>query len=106
MIDRAVRATLAGILLFVIGLAIAGGAFQNYRRERERLEGWDRAEGRVAQILHLSGGASRPVVSFTASNGDHIRFTAVGALTGRAYQVGDSVIVLYPRDDPSAARLE
>ena len=100
-----VRATLAGILLFVIGLAIAGGAYMNYSRERERLEAWLRADGEVVQVLHLSNGASRPVIAFTAG-GDRYRFTASGRLAEHRYGIGDRVAVRYPIGDPSAAVID
>lgn len=105
MADNAVRATLAGILLFVIGLAIGGGALENYRRERERLRGWQQAAGEVVQLFQVSGG-SRPVIAFTAAGGDRIRFTAAGPLATGRYKVGDPVRVVYPAADPSAARLD
>ena len=105
MSDHPVRATLAGILLFVIGLAIGGGAWENYRRERERLAAWQRADGQVVQVLHLASG-NRPIVSFAAGAGERIRFTAMGRLAERTYQVGDHVPVLYPAVDPSAARID
>ncbi len=106
MAEYPVRATLAGILLFAIGLAIGGGAYENYRREGDRLEGWQRVNGQVVQLLAAPGGASRPVIGFTAADGDRIRFTASGPGSDRAYRVGDSVAVLYPMTNPSAARID
>jgi hypothetical protein len=105
MSEHPVRATLAGILLFVIGLAIGIGAIENFRRERDRLQGWTRAEGEVVQVLQVSG-RSRAVVGFTAAGGDRIRFTDPGGAGRRDYRVGERVPVLYPVVDPSAARLD
>jgi hypothetical protein len=76
--EHPIRAALAGILLVAIGLAIGGGALQNYWRERERLQAWARTEGEVVQLLTASGGA-RPIVGFTTSTGDRIRFTALNS---------------------------
>jgi hypothetical protein len=102
--DHPVRATLSGILLFAIGVAIGAGAFESYRRERDQLKGWQRADGRVVQLLPHAGGQPRPIVGFTAAGGDHIRFTSPAP--GRTYAVGDAVPVLYPVVDPSAARID
>lgn len=106
MAQHFVRATMAGLLLFVIGLAIGGGAFENFQRERERLEGWQRVDGEVVQLITESSRAARPVIGFTAAGGDRIRFTAMGSLGHREYHVGDRVPVLYPLTDPSGARID
>lgn len=100
-----IRAALAGILLFVIGLAIGIGAFENYRRERDAIAGWTAADGKVVQILQSTSG-SRPIVAFTADDGTRIRFTAAVPRGAGTYQVGNTVRVLYPPGDPAAARLE
>lgn len=105
MADQTLRATLAGVLLFAIGIAIGGGAIVNYQRERANLEGWQRADGEVLYFLTGPDGKPRPQIGFSAG-GERFRFTGVGALANRAYKVGDHVEVLYPADDPRAARLE
>jgi hypothetical protein len=104
MADRSMRAALAGVLLSVIGLAIGIGAFENYRRDRERLQGWTRTNGEVMQLLQASSG-TRPIVSFTAADGTRIRFTAL-VPRGSSYKAGDTVTVVYPPDDLSAARID
>ena len=106
MAEYSVRATLAGVLLFVIGVAIGGGAYENYRRERDRLLAWVQAEGEVVQLLTTSEGKSRPVVGFQTKTGDRIRFTPTGRAADRSYKSGDRVTVLYPAADPAAARIE
>ena len=104
MADRSMRAALAGVLLSVIGLAIGIGAFENYRRDRERFQGWTRTNGEVMQLLQASSG-TRPIVSFTAADGTRIRFTAL-VPRGSSYKAGDTVTVVYPPDDLSAARID
>src|SRR3954452_6590760 len=99
-----IRAALAGVLLVVIGLAIGIGAFENYRRDRERLQAWTRTNGEVMQLLQSSSG-TRPIVSFTAAEGTRIRFTAL-VPRGSSYRVGDRVTVVYPPGDLSAARVD
>jgi hypothetical protein len=103
--DNYVRATLAGILLFAIGIAIGGGAVVNYQRERAALEGWQRADAHVVEMVTRSG-TTRPRVSFVAANGERIRSDVTGPLTGKSYQVGDAVVIIYPLDDPAHPQLE
>ncbi len=106
MADNPVRATLAGVLLFALGVAIGGGAIMNYERERQRLLAWNRAEGEVVQLLQVSGGRARPIVSFATGSGDRIRFTAMGRTADRQYRIGERVPVIYPIADPAAARID
>lgn len=106
MAEYPVRATLAGVLLFVIGVAIGGGAYENYRREQENLLAWVRADGEIVQVLTSAEGKPRPRVSFKSHSGDLFRFTASGPGANRSYKVGDHVTVLYPAADPEAARID
>ena len=69
-----IGATLAGTLLFVIGLAIAAGTYENAWKERERRQHFLHAEGTVVAVLG-TGASARPVVAFTSSSGDHLSFT-------------------------------
>ena len=105
MADNPLRATLAGILLFAIGLAIGGGAFVNYQRERDALEGWQRADGQVVELAQFGDGKVRPRVAFTV-NDEIFRFTPRGPLADRTYSVGDHVLVVYPFGAPKSAQLE
>ena len=87
MAEYSVRATLAGVLLFVIGVAIAGGAYENYRREQDNLLAWVRVDGEVVQLETTAEGESRPVVGFKTNSGDLIRFRPTGrdnTASGRA----------------------
>jgi len=101
-----VRATLAGVLLFVIGVAIGGGAYENYRREDDRLQAWVQADGEVVELLTTAEGKPRPVVRFKTNTGDLMRFWPTGPSANRSYKVGDRVPVLYPAADPGAARID
>jgi Protein of unknown function (DUF3592) len=103
--DTALRATLAGILLFAIGLAIGGGAIVNYQRERAALDGWQRADAQVVEMVTRNG-KTRPRVSFVAANGERIRSDVTGPLAGKAFQVGDAVVIIYPLEDPAHPQLE
>jgi uncharacterized protein DUF3592 len=97
------KATLAGVLLFAVGLALAGGLFYLDRQERDRLASWDHAEGKVTDNLAPSSG-DRVLqrIAFTTTTGTRISFT-VAASRRRAYAIGDAVPVLYPADQPESA---
>jgi hypothetical protein len=107
MAEYPVRATLAGVLIFVIGIAIAGSTVISERRDRERREGWITAHGTVVDMLPgPPNGSPRPVVAFDTAEGERIRFTAVGRSTWRALKVGDAVPVIYPFALPDQARVD
>ena len=106
MAEYPVRATLAGVLLFVIGVAIGAGAYENYRRERDRLLAWVQADGEVVEMVTSADGKPRPVVRFKTNTGDLIRFRPTGPAANRSYTVGEQVRLLYPAADPSAARID
>jgi hypothetical protein len=102
-----VRATLAGLLLFVIGVAIAGSTVVSELRERERRRVWLKADGAIVDIFPgPPGGAPRPVVTFTTPEGERIRFTSTARTGWRAPAVGDPVAVIYPIGLPTEARID
>lgn len=101
------RATIAGVLLFVIGLAIAGSTVISARRDRERRAAWISAAGTVVDVLPgPANGAARPVVAFDTPEGERVRFTPVTRGLLRELKVGDPVAVLYPFGLPSEARID
>ena len=107
MAQHPVRATLAGVLLFVIGLAIAGSTIVAERRERDQRQAWVHVYGAVVDTLPgPAGGPPRPVVSFETPDGDRIRFTPIGRGTWRTPRVGDTVPVIYPIGLPTEARID
>lgn len=107
MAEYPVRAMLAGVLLFVIGMAIAGSTVISERRDRERRQTWLKAEGTVVDVLPgPADGSPRPVVSFETPEGERIRFTPVTRGTWQALKPGDAVAVIYPFGMPSEARID
>ena len=107
MAEYPVRATLAGLLLFVIGVAIAGSTLVSELQERERRRAWLKADGMVVDIFPgPPGGAPRPVVSFTTPDGERIRFTSSARTAWRTPAVGDAVPVVYPIGLPTEARID
>jgi hypothetical protein len=97
-----VRAAIAGVVLFAIGIAIAAGTYETYWRSRQAREQLLAAEGTVVAVLG-KGSSVRPVVSFVTHAGEHLSFT--GKQPG-AYSPGNRVHVLYPSTNPDAAILD
>jgi hypothetical protein len=107
MAEYPVRATLAGVLLFVIGAAIAGSTIITEKRDRESRDGWVTASGTVVDMLPgPPDEPQRPVVAFDTAEGERVRFTPAGRSTWRALKVGDAVPVIYPFMLPSQARID
>ena len=104
MSDHPVAAAYAGVFLFIIGLAIGVGALEINRRERDRLQGWLRADGTVVALLAGADGG-RPQVAFIAANGERVGFT-LPQPSRRQYVMGGHVPVLYRADQPGEARLD
>src|SRR5829696_4905152 len=102
------RAATAGVLLFVIGLAIGGGAWQVARQESARLEGWHRADGTVVELLKrrtTDGEVLVPLIAFTSASGDRISFTAPPNRSAPSYITG-TVKVLYHPSHPQDATID
>ena len=104
MSDHPLGAAYAGVFLFIIGLAIGLGALEINRRERDRLQGWLRADGTVVALLS-GANATRPQVAFSTANGDRVSFTLLQS-GGRQYVIGERVPVLYRPEQPGDARLD
>jgi hypothetical protein len=102
------RAALAGVLLFTVGLAIAGGVYQVNRQEEEQIRGWRRADGTVVEILKRrspEGEVLLPLISFMTAAGERVSFTTRAAEGSPSY-VNDRVAVLYHPDHPQEALID
>jgi len=100
------RAAVAGVLLFAIGLALGAGLIFINQREQERLGTWERAEGRITDVLPApGGGAMLQHTAFTTAAGERISFT-VRTTPRLASAVNATVPVLYPPDDPRQALID
>ncbi len=69
MSEHPLKAASAGILLFIIGLAIAGGVDHVNRQEQEQLRGWRRADGTVVELLKRpspNGDVPVPLIAWPA----------------------------------------
>jgi hypothetical protein len=107
--EHPVTAAYAGVLLFIVGLAIGGGGLELNRRERERMQGWSRADGSIVFILAAPGASKRTgkaLVGFQTSSGDRITFTSPPRIGFRTLRSGEAVSVLYDPADPSRAVID
>jgi hypothetical protein len=102
------RAAFAGVLLFIIGLAIAGGVYQVNRQEQEQLRGWRRVDGTVVELLKRpspEGDVPVPLIAFTTAGADRVSFTA-NVKTQSPYYVNAPVKILYHPDHPQDAMID
>ena len=95
-------ATIAGVLLFAIGVAIAVGTYETSWQNRERRHQLLKADGTVVAVVGGTN-AGRPVVSFATASGERLGFTDRRAGT---YSPGERVTVLYPPENPAAAIID
>jgi hypothetical protein len=107
--EHPLGATFAGLLLFIIGLAIAGGAYQIDSKERQLRRGWIRTEGTVVQVLKrqtLDGAVFAPLIVFQATSGARVSFTARIGNESPQHAVGEKIPVLYSPQNPEAAEID
>ena len=95
-------ATIAGVLLFAIGLAIAAGTYESSWKERARRQQLLKAEGKVVAVVGGTN-AGRPVVAFATASGERLSFTD---RRSAPYALGERVTVLYPPENPIAAIID
>jgi hypothetical protein len=94
-----IGAVAAGILLFIVGLALGAYTWELNRSEADLVEGWLATDGTVTAVFG-EGPSARALVSFKTDNGDLIKFTAHPS---RRPSTGDTVRVLYPPFRPTSA---
>jgi hypothetical protein len=97
------RAAFAGVLLFVIGLGIAGGLLRINRQEQDRLNGWQRVDGTVVELLKrrtLDGEVTVPLIAFTTPSGERVSFTGPGDRKGPSLYVDAAIKLLYRPGNP------
>jgi hypothetical protein len=103
------RAAFAGVLLFVIGLGLAGGMLRINQQDQERLRGWGRADGTVVELLKrrtVEGDVVAPLIAFTASSGDRVSFTPATKNTGAPLYINAPIKVLYRLENPQEALID
>ena len=102
------RAAFAGVLLFVLGLGIAGGVWRINDEEQDRLRGWRRADGTVVELLKrrtADGDMPIPLIAFTTASGERVSFTVATGISA-PYYVDTAVKVLYHPDRPQDAMID
>jgi hypothetical protein len=103
------RAAFAGVLLFVVGLGIAGNLLRVSRQDQERLSGWSRANGTVVELLKrrtAEGDVTVPLIAFTTPSGDRVSFTAATVNAGPPLYVNAPVKVLFRLENPQEAMID
>jgi hypothetical protein len=107
--EHPLGATFAGLLLFIIGLGIAGGVYQIDVKERQLRRGWSSAEGTVVNVLKrqtLDGPVFSPLIVFQTESGTRVSFTARVANETQQHAIGDKILVLYPPERPESAEID
>jgi hypothetical protein len=102
------RAAFGGVLLFAIGVAIAGGTLQVNRQERDRLREWQRADGTVVQVLDRRSAQPDvviPLVAFTTASGERVSFTAPPGKASTFYMTAPVKVIYHP-DRPQEALID
>ena len=90
---------------------VLGGAGWAYFSQQRKMESRTAATGTVVELsmgVGASGHASMyyPVVEFTASSGEKIRFTSEFGSRPASHKIGQSVNVRYDAADPQKAEIE
>ena len=109
MSEHPLGATFAGLLLFIIGLGIAGGVYQIDSKERQLRREWVRAEGTVVQVVKrqtADGPVFAPLIVFQAASGARVSFTAPVSNQSRQHAIGEHISVLYPPQQPEHAEID
>jgi hypothetical protein len=107
--EHPLGATFAGLLLFIIGLGIAGGVYQIDAKERELRRGWVRTEGTVVNVLKrqtLDGSVFSPLIVFQTTSGTRVSFTARVSNETQQHAIGEKISVLYPPQHPESAEID
>lgn len=107
--EHPLGATFAGLLLFIIGLGIAGGVYQIDAKERQLRRGWLRAEGTVVDVLKrqtLEGPVFAPLIVFQTASGARVSFSARVSKDSDPHAIGEKIPVRYPPLDPEHAVID
>ena len=97
------------MLLFVVGLGLAGGVYTVNTKERELRAGWIAAEGTVAEVVKRRGADGDrfvPLVVFQTRTGNRVSFTGARAVETPHFAVGEQVRVRYPPPFPERAEID
>jgi len=96
---------LVGLLCAVIGVGFLLVGLGFLRETYVFLRTATRSMGKVIAIIEDDNDSSYPVVKFQLPDGEPMRFAGQVGSTPPAYQVGQSVEVLYNPEQPRSARI-
>ncbi len=100
-----------GLCFGVSAFGLLGGALWAYFKQQRQMESRVAATGTVVELTSRVTASGRgsiicPVVEFTASSGEKIRFTSDFGSRPAGHKVGQSVNVRYDAADPQKAEIE
>jgi len=100
-----------GLCFGVSAFGLLGGALWAYFKQQRQMESRAVATGTVVELtsrVTASGRGSMicPVVEFTTSSGEKIRFTSDFGSRPAGHKIGQSVNVRYDAADPQKAEIE
>jgi hypothetical protein len=100
--------TIVKYVFLTIGIAMLVGAGVAYKDVDAFVQGALSAEGTVVSLEKNKDSDSavyKPVVQFTAQDGEQVKFTSSVGTNPPAYSVGDTVEVFYAPDDINDAKI-
>ena len=98
-----------GLCFGVAAFGLLGGALWAYFKQQRQMESRVAAVGTVVELttqVTARGSIICPVVEFTASSGEKIRFTSEFGSRPAGHKIGQSVNVRYNAADPQKAEIE
>ena len=98
-----------GLCFGVSAFGLLGGALWAYFKQQRQMESRVAAVGTVVELttqVTARGSIICPVVEFTASSGEKIRFTSEFGSRPAGHRIGQSVNVRYDAVDPQKAEIE
>lgn len=98
-----------GVCFSVSAFGLLGGALWAYFKQQRQMESRVAATGTVVALTTQAtarGSIICPVVEFTASSGEKVRFTSEFGSRPAGHKVGQSVNVRYDAADPQKAEIE
>ena len=98
-----------GLCFGVSAFGLLGGALWAYFKQQRQMESRVAAVGTVVELTTQAtarGSIICPVVEFTTSSGEKIRFTSEFGSRPAGHKVGQSVNVRYDAADPQKAEIE
>ena len=98
-----------GLCFGVSAFGLLGGALWAYFKQQRQMESRVAAVGTVVELTTQAtarGSIICPVVEFTASSGEKIRFTSEFGSRPAGHKIGQSVNVRYDAADPQKAEIE